>query len=70
MATQQLLQGLESQWKEATVGHKFIRACVDGSVKPEQFNTWLAQVRACYRAYPWVHCCLCATSSPGIQPLH
>lgn len=46
MATKELLQGLEAGWKEATVGHKFILACVDGSIKPEQFNTWLAQVGA------------------------
>lgn len=44
MATKELLQGLEAGWEEATVGHKFILACVDGSIKPEQFNTWLAQV--------------------------
>lgn len=43
MATQELLKGLESGWEEATVGHKFIKACVDGSIKPEQFNTWLTQ---------------------------
>jgi thiaminase len=49
MATQELLKGLESGWKEATVGHKFIKACVDGSIKPEQFNTWLTQV--CLSAY-------------------
>lgn len=35
--------GLEVGWQEATVGHKFIQACVDGSIKPEQFNTWLVQ---------------------------
>ena len=45
MATKELLQGLEAGWQEATVGHKFIKACVDGSIRPEQFNTWLAQVR-------------------------
>lgn len=61
MATQQLLQGLESQWKEATVGHKFIKACVDGSIKPEQFNTWLAQVGT----QQWVHCCLSPQLDPG-----
>lgn len=43
--SQELLQGLEAGWQEATVGHKFIKACVDGSIRPEQFNTWLAQVR-------------------------
>jgi hypothetical protein len=47
MTTQELLKGLESGWEEATVGHKFIKACVDGSIKPEQFNTWLTQVCVC-----------------------
>lgn len=45
MSTKDLLAGLESGWQEATVGHKFIQACVDGSIKPGQFNTWLVQVR-------------------------
>lgn len=45
MSTKDLLAGLESGWQEATVGHKFIQACVDGSIRPEQFNTWLVQVR-------------------------
>jgi hypothetical protein len=44
MSSDELLAGLEQKWDKA-VNHEFIKACIDGSVKPEQFNRWLVQVR-------------------------
>jgi hypothetical protein len=44
MSSDELLAGLEEKWDKA-VNHEFIKACIDGSVKPEQFNRWLVQVR-------------------------
>jgi hypothetical protein len=44
MSSDELLAGLEEKWDKA-VNHEFIKACIDGIVKPEQFNRWLVQVR-------------------------
>eukprot|EP00775_Hariotina_reticulata_P002683 gene2683-2984_t len=43
MAAAALLNGLEEKWAQATVGHEFIRACISGSIKREQFDRWLVQ---------------------------
>jgi len=65
MATQELLKGLEADWDQATVGHKFVKACVDGSIKPEQFNTWLTQVREVSQCCCWL--CIADSAWLGIE---
>mmetsp|Transcript_27572 Transcript_27572/g.35820 ORF Transcript_27572/g.35820 Transcript_27572/m.35820 type:complete len:277 (-) Transcript_27572:150-980(-) len=34
---------LSTIWTECTEAHPFLRGCTDGSLKEDQFNTWLAQ---------------------------
>lgn len=38
----QLLQRHSDAWKAATV-HPFLTSCRDGTIRPDQFNTWLVQ---------------------------
>ena len=38
----QLLQQHAQDWREATA-HPFLEQCKSGTIKPAQFNTWLAQ---------------------------
>ncbi|HBL11060.1 MAG TPA: TenA family transcriptional regulator [Cyanobacteria bacterium UBA11162] len=42
LTCQQLLQNNTETWHEATV-HPFLEQCKLGTIKPEQFNTWLVQ---------------------------
>lgn len=42
LTCQQLLQNHRQVWQEATV-HPFLEQCKSGTIKPEQFNTWLVQ---------------------------
>jgi thiaminase len=42
LTCQQLLQNHPQAWHEATV-HPFLKQCKLGTIKPEQFNTWLVQ---------------------------
>jgi thiaminase/transcriptional activator TenA len=42
LTCQQLLQNHTQAWHEATV-HPFLEQCKLGTIKPEQFNTWLVQ---------------------------
>jgi thiaminase len=65
MSSDELLAGLEQKWDKA-VNHEFIKACIDGSVKPEQFNRWLVQVRR----QIWANCCsghLASAAAPAQQ---
>lgn len=40
--TQQLLSAHPQAWHEATV-HPFLQDCQQGTIQPDQFNTWLVQ---------------------------
>lgn len=42
MNCQDLLRDRRDLWHQATV-HPFLEQCQSGSIKPEQFNTWLVQ---------------------------
>jgi thiaminase/transcriptional activator TenA len=42
LTCKQLLQNHSQAWQEATV-HPFLEQCKLGTIKPEQFNTWLVQ---------------------------
>ncbi|MEW6491589.1 MAG: TenA family transcriptional regulator [Cyanobacteriota bacterium] len=42
LTCKQLLQNHQLAWHEATV-HPFLETCKQGTIKPEQFNTWLVQ---------------------------
>lgn len=42
LTCQELLQNHQQVWHEATV-HPFLEQCKLGTIKPEQFNTWLVQ---------------------------
>lgn len=42
LTCQQLLQQHAQDWREATA-HPFLEQCKSGTIKPAQFNTWLAQ---------------------------
>lgn len=42
LTDKQLRQNSPQAWNEATV-HPFFKQCKLGTIKPEQFNTWLVQ---------------------------
>lgn len=42
LTCQQLLDKYPQKWKTA-ISHPFIDSCAAGTIKPEQFNTWLVQ---------------------------
>ncbi|KXZ50549.1 hypothetical protein GPECTOR_16g724 [Gonium pectorale] len=48
--TKSLIEGCGEAWKQATL-HPFLDAVADGSIKPEQFNTWLVQDYHFVRAF-------------------
>ncbi|MBD2306068.1 TenA family transcriptional regulator [Chroococcidiopsis sp. FACHB-1243] len=42
LTCQQLLQKYTQAWQEATI-HPFLQECQQGTIQPQQFNTWLVQ---------------------------
>ncbi|MGL4622630.1 MAG: TenA family transcriptional regulator, partial [Chroococcidiopsis sp.] len=42
LTCQQLLQKHPQAWQEATI-HPFLKQCQQGTIQPQQFNTWLVQ---------------------------
>lgn len=42
LTCQQLLQKHTQAWQEATI-HPFLQECQQGTIQPQQFNTWLVQ---------------------------
>jgi thiaminase/transcriptional activator TenA len=42
LTCQQLLEKYSQTWHDATL-HPFLEQCQSGTIKPEQFNTWLVQ---------------------------
>ena len=42
MICQELLKKYSQNWKNAT-RHPFLEECKLGTIKPQQFNTWLVQ---------------------------
>eukprot|EP00882_Tetradesmus_deserticola_P026017 GHRQ01028623.1.p2 GENE.GHRQ01028623.1~~GHRQ01028623.1.p2 ORF type:complete len:208 (+),score=93.15 GHRQ01028623.1:682-1305(+) len=69
MSSDELLAGLEQKWDKA-VNHEFIKACIDGSVKPEQFNRWLVQDYYYVRGFtPFAGSLLASAPDSHLEPI-